>query len=99
MEPCGADFWRLQHAAYANPFERVRATGECLFMALRVIRGTPLNFRSRRTTCPTEVDAGTGEDDPKPSFDETTIDSHLNRDRRAIMTHSPLNAGFPIGTA
>jgi hypothetical protein len=37
--------------------------------------------------------------DPKPSFDETTIDSHLNRDRRAIMTHSPLNAGFPIGTA
>jgi hypothetical protein len=32
-----------------------------------VIRGTPLNFRSRSTSCPIEADAGTGEFDPKPT--------------------------------
>ena len=30
-----------------------------------VIRGTPLNFRSRSTSCPIEADAGRGEFDPK----------------------------------
>jgi len=34
-----------------------------LLLALCAIRGMPPNFRSQRTSCRTEANAGTGEDD------------------------------------
>jgi hypothetical protein len=42
-------------------------------MAHCVIGGAPPNFRSRRTSCPAEANAGTGEDDPKRSLGVTSV--------------------------
>ncbi len=65
-------------------------------VALCVIRGTPLNFRSRRTSRPTEADAGTGEFDPNPTFNlQFRVGIRANRgfDRPRFANHSQSGSG------
>ena len=65
-------------------------------VALCVIRGTPLNFRSRRTSRPTEADAGTGEFAPNPTFNlqfRVGIRANCGFDRPWFANHSQSGSG------
>ncbi len=54
--------WRAE--AWRSMTRARRRGPRLLLMALCVIGGGPPNFRSRRTSCPAEATAGTGEDAP-----------------------------------
>jgi hypothetical protein len=54
-----------QSSVVAPVFRYFKNVSQWLLLALCVIGGARSNFRSRRTSCPTEANAGAGEFDPK----------------------------------